>query len=207
LWWGPYVSWLVEQGAVPGRSRPLGAAQESAPATRPNQWRDSARSEANGAVGWVSRTAAAIPAQRTAPLAGSPRVPLLLVQVGLVTSKPTRRAQRDPEPPEFKTRPRLRQTDSTRQQAVRNQGSIQKARRKREKGARARSVQVVLVSAMDRVRGSAFLLGVLLAGTTCSCDSVSLKYLFVCLFVLLLYTVRCEMRSGAGVIFGSGVVP
>jgi hypothetical protein len=69
LWWGPYVSWLVEQGAVPGRSRPLGAAQESAPATRPNQWRDSARSEANGAVGWVSRTAAAIPAQRTARLA------------------------------------------------------------------------------------------------------------------------------------------
>lgn len=69
MWWGPYVSWLVEQGAVPGRSRPLGAAQESAPATRPNQWRDSARSEANGAVGWVSRTAAAIPAQRTARLA------------------------------------------------------------------------------------------------------------------------------------------
>jgi hypothetical protein len=35
------------------------------------------------------------------------------------------------------------------------------------------SVEVALVPAMDRVRGSAFLLGVLLAGTyNCSCDLI-----------------------------------
>jgi hypothetical protein len=167
LWWGPYVSWLVEQGAVPGRSFPT---TRSSTRSLPPP-----RDPTNGATPHGPRPTGPSDgcdgrprlSQHKEPRdwLGRPRVPLLLVQVGLVTSKPTRRAQRDPEPPEFKTRPRLRQTDSTRQQAVRNQGSIQKARRKREKGARARSVQVVLVSAMDRVRGSAFLLGVLLAGT------------------------------------------
>jgi len=103
---------------------------------------------------------------------GRPRVPLLLVQVGLVTSRPTRRAQRDPEPPQFKT-PSLhhhlrQQTDSTRQPAVRNQRIDPGASRRRGGGGggggRARAAFKV-VPAMDRVRGSAFLLGVLLAGT------------------------------------------
>ena len=69
---------------------------------------------------------------------GRPRVPLLLVQVGLVTSRPTRRAQRDPEPPQFKT-PSLhhhlrQQTDSTRQPAVRNQRIDPGASRRRGGG-------------------------------------------------------------------------
>jgi hypothetical protein len=124
-----------------------------------------------------------------------------------VTSKPTRRAQRDPEPPEFKTRPRLRQTDSTRQQAVRNQGSVQELPEGEEEEGEGRA-RAQRSSGAGVGHGSGSRIRVPARRPARRYHARAIRFLLsICLFVLLLYTLRCEMRSGAGVIFGSGVVP